>query len=308
VATALLEDLGLVVEVARDGGEAVQRAEAADYDLILMDVQMPVLDGRAATRAIRALARHARTPIVAMTANAFPEDRRACLEAGMDDDLVKPVNPAALQATLARWLGAAPVTATEASSGPAAALPALGSVAGLDVAAGLEAAHGQAALYLRVLEIFLRSTEPGALQAALASGDCAAARQLAHSLKGAAATIGADRLREASAELEADLAAGADMAGLADRAAALEAQLARLKSALAAALGKGDTPETEAPGSVPGLVVELAALLAASDMAAFSFFRAHEAALRGALGSAASRIARHLEVFAFEEALAELPD
>jgi two-component system sensor histidine kinase/response regulator len=306
VATALLRDLGLVVEVARDGAQAVACAQAADYDLILMDVQMPVLDGRAATRAIRALVRNARTPILAMTANAFPEDRRACLEAGMDDHLVKPVNAAVLHAALARWLGA-PAVSEPAPPRPAAALPGLDSVEGLDVAAGLRAAHGQPALYRRVLEIFLRNTDLDALRDALAAGDDAAARQAAHSLKGAAATIGAHALRETAAGLEADLAAGAGSAALADRAAILEALLAALKSALAMALAEGEAPATEVFGVAPGLVAELAALLAANDMAALAFSRAHEAALRAALGPAASRIAQHLARFAFEEALAELP-
>ncbi len=302
VATALLQDVGLEVEVARDGAEAVGHAEAKAYDLILMDVQMPVMDGRAATRAIRALPQHRRTPIVAMTANALLEDRKACLEAGMDDHLVKPVNPAALHAALARWLHRAPAEA--AADGEAEApLPAL---AGLDTTAGLEASNGQPELYRRVLEIFLRTTDLASLDAALAAGDAVAARRAAHSLKGAAATIGATALRDAARALEAELATGAAPEGLQPCKAVLAAELATLKSGLAAALaGRAATGAADATAPA-GLLAQLTALLAASDIAALTLFRAHEAALQDALGPAAGQIARHLDAFAFEEALAAL--
>jgi PAS domain S-box-containing protein len=97
---------GLRVEVAEDGRQALALASVADYDLILMDMQMPVLDGLAATRAIRELERHRTTPILAMTANAFGEDRARCLEAGMDDHIAKPVDAEVLYATVLRWLRA----------------------------------------------------------------------------------------------------------------------------------------------------------------------------------------------------------
>ena len=106
VARELLRDvLGLTVDVADDGAEALNLARANAYDLILMDIQMPNLDGLAATRAIRALPAHAATPILAMTANAFVDDRQRCLAAGMDDFIAKPVDPDALFVILARWLG-----------------------------------------------------------------------------------------------------------------------------------------------------------------------------------------------------------
>ncbi|MFO1219335.1 MAG: PAS domain-containing protein [Burkholderiaceae bacterium] len=104
VATELLRSVGLAVDVAADGSEALRRAGAQRYDLILMDVQMPVMDGLEATRRIRALHGGANVPIVAMTANAFGEDHELCLAAGMDDHLAKPVDPQALYATVIAWL------------------------------------------------------------------------------------------------------------------------------------------------------------------------------------------------------------
>jgi CheY-like chemotaxis protein/anti-sigma regulatory factor (Ser/Thr protein kinase) len=106
VACALLEEVGLVVDVVGDGAQAVAAIRARDHDLVLMDMQMPLMDGLAATRAIRSSGVKGveRLPIIAMTANAFSEDRQSCLAAGMDDHVAKPVHAEALYATLLRWL------------------------------------------------------------------------------------------------------------------------------------------------------------------------------------------------------------
>ena len=104
VSRGLLEDVGLTVDLAEDGGVAVAMAQRSHYDLILMDMQMPQMNGVEATRIIRALPAYARTPILAMTANAFDEDRHVCLDAGMDDFISKPVDPGRLYETLLKWL------------------------------------------------------------------------------------------------------------------------------------------------------------------------------------------------------------
>jgi hypothetical protein len=104
----LLEDAGLVVDVADDGAAALRMAAQGRYDLVLMDMQMPVMDGLEATRQIRRLAGRATVPIVALTANAFTDDRAKCLAAGMDDFLAKPLVPGRLYATLLKWLARVP--------------------------------------------------------------------------------------------------------------------------------------------------------------------------------------------------------
>jgi CheY-like chemotaxis protein len=105
VSRGLLEDAGLVVDLAEDGAQAVTLARQNRYALILMDMQMPNLNGVDATKAIRALPGYAEIPILAMTANAFDEDRQVCLDAGMNDHIGKPVDPDKLFETLLKWLG-----------------------------------------------------------------------------------------------------------------------------------------------------------------------------------------------------------
>jgi CheY-like chemotaxis protein len=104
VAIELLRDTGLIIDVADNGLQAVEMARLTDYDLILMDMQMPKMGGIEATRLIRQVPGREVTPILAMTANAFAEDRQKCVQAGMDDFLPKPVVPKVLYATIYKWL------------------------------------------------------------------------------------------------------------------------------------------------------------------------------------------------------------
>jgi len=121
VACDLLREAGLTVDLASNGVQALALARQHVYDLVLMDIQMPEMDGIAATRALRAMSAYARTPILAMTANAFGEDRQACLAAGMDDHLAKPVDPELLYAMLGRWLPARGGAGDGSAAGRAAA-------------------------------------------------------------------------------------------------------------------------------------------------------------------------------------------
>ncbi|MGQ0587270.1 MAG: ATP-binding protein, partial [Gammaproteobacteria bacterium] len=237
VTVELLQGAGVRVDVAANGQQALAAVQEHAYDAVLMDVQMPVMDGLQTTRAIRGLDGCERLPIIAMTASVMAGDRDRCLEAGMSDHVSKPIGIEQLMGTLARWLparrgrgAAAPPAALPVERTAAAAVPA---VDGFNVADGLRRLGGDAALYRRLLLQFHEHSAgaAGAVRAALAAGDRAAARAEVHSLKGAAATLSADELHAATVQLEAALRRGADSVEAETRA--LEAAHARAMAGLA---------------------------------------------------------------------------
>lgn len=218
LAVALLDGTGLLVDTAADGLEALQKATSTPYALILMDLQMPRLDGLDATRQILALPGHEGNRIIAMTANIFDEDRLACEQAGMVDFVSKPIDPPALFKTLARWLAAdannaeSPKPAAQAGMTPGtpakvASNAPQGNLPGLDYAQGMTIWRDKSDKYLKFLQKF--SQDYGGadqtLAQALGNGDVVVASALAHKLKGAAANLALTEVAQAAAAIEQQL-------------------------------------------------------------------------------------------------------
>jgi PAS domain S-box-containing protein len=377
VALDLLRAAGLTVDLAVDGEEAVRLAQQAQYDLILMDVQMPVMGGIAATRALRALPEYRETPIVAMTANAFAADRARCLEAGMNDHIAKPVDPANLYALLSRWLpplsvspadtgeaGASDMQAsgmqtggtqagrTQASGMQAGGMQTGGTQAGgtqasgsqamgartgawagsphgtpliaaepappprghLDVALGLKYSRGRMARYIDLLQKYIEHSRADLqqLRRSYAERVFEEAQRLAHSLKGAAAFIGATQVQRLAEELEAAVLRRVSPAEMDGLVALAETEQSAVVESIHELIGGRSLPASATPLSeqesaqAHDVLVQLEAALADNDMLANRLARDYAPLLRRAIGARMYVIERQVGDFDYAAALETL--
>ena len=230
VAREVLNAVGIHVEIANHGRDALRALEAQTFDGVLMDLQMPEMDGYEATRRIRANPAYKDLPVLAMTAHAIAEERDNCLAVGMNDHIAKPIDPENLFASLLKWLpprtrpeataGAQPPVRREEPAGEGAVPDAegMGELVGIDVAAGLRRVQGNTALYRRILFGFKRDYADTVqeIQHALAQADRAAGVRLAHTIKGLSGNIAAMGLFERARDLEGALMApeGGDVTAL----------------------------------------------------------------------------------------------
>ncbi len=262
VAREILENAGITVTVADNGRDALDRLTTESFDGVLMDMQMPVMDGIEATRAIRKQEKFRNLPVIAMTANAMAGDQERCLAAGMNAHVPKPIDPEYLFGVLAQWVTpahpAVPPAPTFAGRGRDEALPIL---PGVDVATSVRRIGGNVAAYWDLIAKFRDSQRNVAadIHAALEAGAWETAVRLAHTLKGLAATLGAQTLREHAAALEHSLESAADRNASESALVAAERSLVELLSVIDAALANRPAARKTA-AAVP--MVELRPLFA----------------------------------------------
>jgi two-component system, sensor histidine kinase and response regulator len=284
IAVELLEGVGATVQVASDGLEAVRKLldqpMPPNYDVVLMDLQMPQMDGYQATNKIRSDPQFRSFPIIAMTAHATIEERQKCLAMGMNGHVSKPIDPSLLFDTLERFV-------VPTAKGPAvppqvpvpSAIPEAGEVPdvpGLNTTEGLVRVAGNKKLYLKLLRQFSKTEVDAArrIASALAENDSARAERLAHSVKGAAGNLGASGVQNAAANLEKAIASSAPAAEIEVWRASLEERLSSLIRGLETVLKEADGERTQSgdPAQVKQAVEQLSRYLADSDAAAIDYF------------------------------------
>ena len=316
VAMGQLEDADVFVDLAENGQEAIRLIETNHYDVVLMDMQMPVMDGVAATRVLRSNRRFQDLPIIAMTANALASDRELCLDAGMNDHIAKPIDPHQLFGVLLRWIGRTGDDGTPETGDPAATaamesdLDSL-ELKGLDVAAGLRFTGGNPERYKALLRKFAER-QGGAVEVirlALSDGDAATAERTAHSLKGSAATLGAASLAEAAAMTEAAVRTGKDVeATLGTLSLTLDPAIKSIQKALpeGGSGNGGDRPRGD-PATVVEPLARLKRLLESDDGEAADFIIDLKPQLDGVLTrEEVKALADQVSQFEFDAALRSL--
>jgi signal transduction histidine kinase/DNA-binding response OmpR family regulator/HAMP domain-containing protein len=316
IAVELLEGAGASVSVADNGAEALRRLDngphTPEFDVVLMDLQMPEMDGFEATHRIRGDARLSALPVIAMTAHATIAERQRCLDAGMVDHVAKPIDPRTLLETVRRVLGTtARKRSTESaaqreSSSTGAEIP---SISGLDTRDGLARVGGNRELYLRLLRQF--ASEQGSVLGRIADAERAGrpgdAERLAHTVKGVAANLGARDVADAAGQLERGFRDRANDADIAAARRALADRLEPLLSALGRELPPAAGTSGASRGSIaPAAMSRLLALFLESDPGAADVVAANQGALETLLGPRWAEFERHVRSYAFDEAHALL--
>ncbi len=327
VARELLTGAGLVVDTAENGEQALARLREGAYDAVLMDMQMPVMDGLAATVAIRRQPGLDTLPIIAMTANAMPDDARRCREAGMSDYLAKPIEPETLWRVLLRWIPARGVAPSPPAAAPAAPTPAHTAspastadtgtlpvaIAGLDTVTGLHRVADNPGLYASVLRMFVEGHRLDAdeIRREVAAADWTAAVRRAHTVKGLAGTIGAQELQDRAREMENCLKQPELRANASVAIAAFARSLATVVAGIDSALPPPPRAQPGAPQTVDrerllAACRELHALLVTDDMRSQDSHAQHRELLDAAFSERAQALASAVEQFDFDAARREL--
>jgi CheY-like chemotaxis protein len=313
VASELLHEAGFLVDVAENGQVALNKLATTVYDIVLMDMQMPVMDGISATRQICLDGRLANLPVVAMTANAMPADRERCLAAGMNDHIAKPIEPEDLWQALLKWIKPLHAEvpkpmAVQPQQRQQADLPV--GLDGLDMDAGLRRVLGKKWLYLSMLRRFVAGQKGAVatIRKALQDADRVSAERLAHTLKGVAGNIGASEVQALAASSEQAIRDGEPLETTTERLAALEGPLASIIAQLEAALPPelaAAGPEVD-PHRLKAVGDRLQALLADDDAGALAVWEENTELLHSAFPAAFEAMDRGIRAFDYDAALVAL--
>jgi len=323
VALGLLKDAEMAIDVAENGEVALQMVRSGKYDLVLMDMQMPVMDGIAATKAIRSHPQLRTLPIIAMTANVMAADREKCIEAGMNDHVAKPIDPDELFATLLRWikpLAGGGATAKEKVAPSVASTLTVANaresdtleILGVDTKSALRRTGGNRKRYEALLRKFAEPSAGGVgeIRAALAAGDTVTAARAAHSLKGVAANLGASEVSDIAAKVESAVTEGQGVKELLDSLAASFDKIAgAIRAALPNEQAAGIAEKSADPGTVAEPLSRLKKLLKNDDGDAADFIlEARPSLSRVLTDMEISTLAGQVGNFDFAAALNSLSD
>ena len=308
IATEILGDEGLVIDVANNGQEAVDMVNKNAYAMVLMDMQMPIMDGLEATRTIRKNFSNDDLPVLAMTANASDADRKKCLASGMDAHITKPIDPDLLFTEIAKWIkpnNTPPITnkTLAITTKETQTIP---EIKGVDTNLGLKVAAGKVSLYIKMLKTFSTDQVNAVenIKKAIEKNDFATGQLIAHTLKGTCGSIGATELQNKAEILESHLKEKMSHAKIVELLDVIQPRLLLVIGSIHELLpNKEKTNETTALNEeeVKSLILHLSELLASDDTEANELLEKNSSMLQHYIGvDAFNKISDALESFDFE--------
>jgi two-component system sensor histidine kinase/response regulator len=312
IAYQLLTEEGFIVDIANNGAEAIRMLPQKNYTIVLMDMQMPIMDGVSATTEIRKNSQFTLLPIVAMTANAMPHDKEKCLVAGMNDYIAKPIDINQLFGVLIKWIPSNNnPSISEFDSNflmPVDEDIVIPFIEGLDVELGLKRISGKKKFYINMLKNYVTNQEKTVpqLRDAMQKDDYAGAEIIAHSAKGVSGNIGATQLQEMAYELETLIFNKTPLAQLEEKLVIFEHVQSSMIHALKIALPSALPPTIEHIDTTNASAIfnTLMSLLEDQDHSAVRYFEKNTVLLYDCLGADIfSAIQKEIKRFDFEKTI-----